>query len=32
MTLAIRIGYGQPVTHPEWFILWIVRSAAARET
>lgn len=30
-TLAIRIAYPWPITHPEWFVLWVVRSAAARE-
>ncbi len=29
-TLAVRIGYPAPLTHPEWFIAWIVRSAAAQ--
>jgi len=28
-TLAARIGYSAPLTHPEWFLIWIVRSAAA---
>ncbi len=27
-TLAIRIGYPDPLAHPEWFLIWIVRSAA----
>ncbi|MHB8646827.1 MAG: RDD family protein [Thermomicrobiales bacterium] len=29
-TLALRIGYTGPLTHPEWFLLWIVRSAATQ--
>lgn len=29
-TLATRIGYTEPLYHPEWFIVWIVRSAAAK--
>jgi uncharacterized RDD family membrane protein YckC len=29
-TLAARIGHAEPVTHPEWFLIWIVRSAAAQ--
>jgi uncharacterized RDD family membrane protein YckC len=27
-TLAARMGYTEPLFHPEWFIVWIVRSAA----
>ena len=27
-TLAARIGFTEPLTHPEWFLVWIVRSAA----
>ena len=27
-TLALRIGYPDPITDPEWFLIWIVRSAA----
>ena len=30
-TLAARIGYAEPLTHPEWFLIWVVRSAAAGE-
>ncbi len=30
-TLAARIGYAEPLTHPEWFLIWIVRSAAGRD-
>jgi len=30
-TLAARIGYLEPLTHPEWFLIWIVRSAAGRD-
>ena len=30
-TLAARIGYTEPLSHPEWFIVWIVRSAAAKD-
>jgi len=30
-TLAIHIGYTEPLTHPEWFLIWIVRSAAGQE-
>lgn len=29
-TLASRIGYTDPLIYPEWFLLWIIRSAAAR--
>lgn len=29
-TLALRIGYPAPLTDPEWFLIWIARSAAAR--
>jgi uncharacterized RDD family membrane protein YckC len=29
-TLAARISYTEPLSHPEWFIVWIVRSAAAK--
>lgn len=28
-TLATRIGYSGPLLYPEWFLVWIVRSAAA---
>jgi uncharacterized RDD family membrane protein YckC len=27
-TLALRIGYPGPITDPEWFLIWIARSAA----
>ena len=30
-TLAARIGYRDPLMHPEWFLIWIVRSAGAGE-
>ena len=30
ITLAARIGYNEPLMHPEWFLIWIVRSAAAQ--
>jgi len=30
ITLAARIGYAEPLTHPEWFLIWIVRSAATQ--
>lgn len=30
ITLAVRIGYTEPLVHPEWFLVWIVRSAVAR--
>ncbi len=30
-TLAARIGYAEPLTHPEWFLIWIVRSAAGEK-
>jgi uncharacterized RDD family membrane protein YckC len=29
-TLAARIGYREPIMHPEWFLIWIVRSAATQ--
>jgi uncharacterized RDD family membrane protein YckC len=29
-TLAARIGYREPIMHPEWFLIWIVRSAAGQ--
>ncbi len=29
-TLAIRIGYSEPIFHPEWFLIWIVRSAVGQ--
>jgi uncharacterized RDD family membrane protein YckC len=29
-TLAVRIGYPGPLTDPEWFLIWIARSAATR--
>jgi len=29
-TLAARIGHAEPLAHPEWFLIWIVRSAAAQ--
>jgi uncharacterized RDD family membrane protein YckC len=29
-TLAFRIGYPGPLTDPEWFLIWIARSAATR--
>jgi uncharacterized RDD family membrane protein YckC len=28
-TLALRIGYPAPLTDPEWFLIWIARSAAS---
>lgn len=30
ITLAIRIGYNEPIFHPEWFLIWIVRSATGQ--
>lgn len=29
-TLAIHTGYADPLYHPEWFIVWVVRSATAQ--
>lgn len=29
-TLALRIGYPDPLTDPEWFLIWIARTAAAQ--
>jgi uncharacterized RDD family membrane protein YckC len=29
-TLALRIGYPGPLTDPEWFLIWIARSAAGQ--
>ncbi|MGI8687587.1 MAG: RDD family protein [Thermomicrobiales bacterium] len=29
-TLAARIGYSESLTHPEWFLIWIVRNAATQ--
>ncbi len=29
-TLAIHIGYTDPLLHPEWLLIWIVRSAAGQ--